>query len=266
MPDRHPSISPSGRPYGPPATEKQWAELHRDMFPRESWQPDHDERIGLGRGRDYEAVAPTAAEAALTLERHGHMVQLDAQGLSIDGKRVPGSTLPTKVETRLPGDPYNSQAFQVTDQGAVVLHGRIVAQLQAGAEPRLYGDAAPAWARGAGHTVVADARGLSIDGQRVSDQPLSPPVGHSPLRINNDGTVTWCVEVEEDDKKKRKHEPIADLTPKKGTSPVVRQRGAKQAHRQAEEAERRRRDDGYRARQKQQEALTLTPQGQELTL
>lgn len=78
--------------------------------------------------------------------------------------------------------------------------------------------------------------------------------------------MTWCVEVEEDDKKKRKHEPIADLTPKKGTSPVVRQRGAKQAHRQAEEAERRRRDDGYRARQKQQEALTLTPQGQELTL
>lgn len=105
MPGRHPLISPSGQPYGPPATDRQRAELHRNMAPRESWDFEHDERIGLGRARDYAGVAPIAAEASLTVERHGHTVQLDSKGLLIDGKRVPGTTAPTGAETASRGTP-----------------------------------------------------------------------------------------------------------------------------------------------------------------
>ncbi|WP_329167562.1 hypothetical protein OHB49_45440 (plasmid) [Streptomyces sp. NBC_01717] len=241
MPDRHPSTSPSGHAYGPPATDQQWAIFHRDMAPREAWQPEYSERVGLEHYRDLAGQAPSAAESRLTIERHGHTIEVDARGVSIDGQRVPGVSPPTATEARLPGDPYNSQALQITDRGAVVVHGRIVASVAVGQEPRLYGDRAPAWARGAGHTVVADQGGLSIDGQRVSDQILPPPVGHAPLRITDKGTVTWCVEKQEDGRTVRRHEPVADLIPnpkRPDLDPVVRGRAAAADHRTPEPAER----------------------------
>lgn len=90
MPDRHPSTSPSGHAYGPPATDQQWAIFHRDMAPREAWQPEYSERVGLEHYRDLAGQAPSAAESRLTIERHGHTIEVDARGVSIDGQRVPG--------------------------------------------------------------------------------------------------------------------------------------------------------------------------------
>ncbi|MFE7268176.1 hypothetical protein ACFU9B_40265 [Streptomyces sp. NPDC057592] len=211
-PARHHTIAASGRPYGAPATDQEWARLHRDMAPRESWQPDHDERVGLQRYRDLAAMAPAPAESRLVMERHGHIIEMDHRGLLIDGRRVPGVTPPTATETRLPGDPYRAQALQVTDRGAVVVHGRIVASVTPDQDPTVYGQQAPAWARGSGHTVVADGQGLLVDGQRVSDMALPPPVGHAPLRIDDQGTVTWCEERRTaEGKTKRVHKPIASV-------------------------------------------------------
>ncbi|MCX4462415.1 hypothetical protein OOK58_59085 [Streptomyces sp. NBC_01728] len=187
--------------YGPPASEQEWAELHRDMAPRSAYQFDRDERIGLTRLRDWEDRTPSAAESALTVERHGHTVKVDSRGLLIDGQRVSSRPL-TKNEAAQPGDPYHSSAFQVTDAGAVVYHGRVVAALARDREPLLYGEQAPAWARGAGHTVVVDSRGILIDGQRVAQQPMPPPGnGNTPVRIGKDGRVFYGDQV------------IANLTP-----------------------------------------------------
>ncbi|WP_406332436.1 hypothetical protein [[Kitasatospora] papulosa] len=210
-PERHPSIAASGHAYGPPASDQEWAHLHRDMAPRQSWQAEHDERVGLQRYRDLADRAPSAAESRLVMERHGHTIEVDHRGLLIDGQRVPGVTPPTTTEARLPGDPYLAQALQVTDRGAVVVHGRVVASVAPQQEPRLYGTQAAAWARGAGHTVVADGSGLLLDGQRISDVALPAPVGHAPLRIDDRGTVTWCVEKTVDGRTKRVHQPIASI-------------------------------------------------------
>lgn len=193
-----PDVTPE---YGQPASEQEWARLHRDMAPRAAHQFEHDERVGLGRLRDWEDRTPTAAESALTVDRHGHTVRVDSRGLSIDGQRVSSRPL-SRGEASQPGDPYHSNAFQVTDGGAVVYHGRVVAALARDREPVLYGEQAPAWARGAGHTVVVDSRGILIDGQRVAEQPMSPPgTGTSPVRIGKDGQVYYAGEV------------IAQLTP-----------------------------------------------------
>ncbi|MFM9625063.1 hypothetical protein ACKI14_44985 [Streptomyces turgidiscabies] len=189
------------REYGQPASEREWARLHRDMAPRASHQFEHDERIGLTRLRDWDDRTPTAAESALTVERHGHTVQVDSRGLLIDGQRVSSRPI-TRSEASQPGDPYHSNVFQVTDGGAVVYHGRIVAALARDREPVLYGEQAPAWARGAGHTVVVDGRGILIDGQRVAEQPMpAPGTGTSPVRIGKDGQVYYAGQV------------IAQLTP-----------------------------------------------------
>lgn len=108
----------------------------------------------------------------------------------------------TRGQAAEPGDPYHSSAFQVTDGGAVVYHGRIVAALTRDRHPVLYGEQAPAWARGAGHTVVVDSRGILIDGQRVAEQQMPPPGSStSPVRIGKDGQVYYAGQV------------IAQLTP-----------------------------------------------------
>ncbi|MFK0109309.1 hypothetical protein [Streptomyces sp. NPDC091217] len=161
------------------------------MAPRASWRYDTDERIGLGRFSDYRAIMPTAAQSLLTVERHGHTIVVDGQGLLIDGRRVSSRPL-TMTEAKAVTDPYISPAFQVTDGGAVVFHGRIVAALKRGTEPRIYGPDGPCWARGAGHTIVVDRHAIYVDGQCVRSQPmpLAPP-GSRPLWIATDGRVFY---------------------------------------------------------------------------
>ncbi|MFI1734919.1 hypothetical protein ACH40E_38050 [Streptomyces acidicola] len=182
----------SPKEYGPPPSEQEWARLHRDTPPRAAYDFEYDERIGLTRLRDWEDRMPTAAESKLTVERHGHTVVVDSQGLLIDGQRVNSRPL-TKGEAKQPGDPYHSNAFQVTDAGAVVYHGRVVAALAPDREPILYGEQAPAWGRGAGHTVVVDHRSILIDGERVAEQPMPPPgKGPNPVLIGKDGQVFYA--------------------------------------------------------------------------
>ncbi|NUS83120.1 MAG: hypothetical protein HOY75_10300 [Streptomyces sp.] len=180
-----------GHRYGAPASEREWARLHAQMAPPASWRYDTDERIGLDRFSDYRPVMPTLTEVRLTVERHGHTVTLDCRGLLVNGRRVSSRPL-TTTEARAVTDPYVSSAFQVTEAGAVVYHGRIVAALKPDAEPVIYGPDGPCWARGAGHTVVVDRHGIYVDGQRVHTAPTGPvPPGNRPLWIAHDGRVFY---------------------------------------------------------------------------
>lgn len=180
-----------GSRYGPPASEQEWARLHAEMAPRASWRYDTDERIGLGRFSDYRPSMPTAAQSRLTVERHGHTVTVDSRGLLINGRRVSDRPL-TKSEAKAVTDPYVSSAFQVTDGGAVVFHGRIAAALKPGTPAQIYGPNGPCWARGAGHTVVVDHHAVYVDGQCVHSGPTGPvPPGNRPLWIADDGRVFY---------------------------------------------------------------------------
>ncbi|MEV6669948.1 hypothetical protein [Streptomyces sp. NPDC051162] len=176
------------------------------MAPRESWVADTGPAcIGLHTPAEWRARGgrePSPTESRMVVERHGHTVVVSHDGLTIDGQRV-SSRPPTPAEAKWAGDPYTSPAFQTTDSGAVVYHGRIVAHLRPDRPPVLYGAAAPAWARGAGHTVVVDPRGLYIDGVQVAEHPMPAPVDsdNCPLRIAKDGRVFYSGRL------------IAELTP-----------------------------------------------------
>jgi hypothetical protein len=205
QPARDPRLSPSGAPYGPPESPEQWARLHAEMTARASWTPEHGTaHIGLHSYAEWRARGgwePSPAECRLVVERHGHTVAVGHDGLRVDGQLV-SPRPPTKAEAKTAGDPYNFPAFQVTPAGAVVYHGRIVAHLESGQDPVLFGESAPVWARGAGHTVVIDHRGLCVDGVRVADHPMPPPgPGDTPARITRDGRVFYAGRL------------IAELTP-----------------------------------------------------
>ncbi|MQS18019.1 hypothetical protein F7Q99_38990 [Streptomyces kaniharaensis] len=62
------------------------------------------------------------------IERSGHQVVLDHQGLAIDGQRICRTPL-TPAQTIPPGQAGTSRAFQVADSGAVIYRGRIVAEI-----------------------------------------------------------------------------------------------------------------------------------------
>ncbi|MFF7330662.1 hypothetical protein [Streptomyces sp. NPDC008150] len=181
----------TGREYGAPAAAREWDRLHAVMAPRPSWHYDSDERIGAGRFNDYRAVMPTLAQSRLVVESHGHTVVVDHRGVSIDGRRADPRP-PTARESKDVRDPYVSPAFQITKDGTVVSHGRIVARLQHDRPPEVFGPDGPSWARGAGHTVIVDTAGILVDGHRVLTARMLPPrPGSVPLWIAEDGRVFY---------------------------------------------------------------------------
>ncbi|RGD55414.1 hypothetical protein DR950_41870 [Kitasatospora xanthocidica] len=64
----------------------------------------------------------------LVIERAGHQVVLDHQGLAIDGERICRTPL-TPAQAIPPGQAAVSRAFQVTDSGEVIYRGRMVAEI-----------------------------------------------------------------------------------------------------------------------------------------
>ncbi|MGA5824094.1 hypothetical protein ACPC54_40390 [Kitasatospora sp. NPDC094028] len=64
----------------------------------------------------------------LVIERAGHHVVLDHQGLAIDGQRICQTPL-TPAQAIPPGQAASSRAFQVTDDGQVIYRGRMVAEI-----------------------------------------------------------------------------------------------------------------------------------------
>ncbi|MEU3574706.1 hypothetical protein AB0E96_40825 [Kitasatospora sp. NPDC036755] len=63
----------------------------------------------------------------LVIEKAGHQVVLDHQGLAIDGERICRTPL-TPSQVILPGQ-AESRAFQVTAEGQVIYRGRMVAEI-----------------------------------------------------------------------------------------------------------------------------------------
>ncbi|WP_053651981.1 hypothetical protein [Streptomyces sp. XY431] len=70
-----------------------------------------------------------ADEPRLVVERHGHQVVVDGQGLAIDGERICRTPLRPEHAVKPSEDPHRSRAFQVTGGGEVVYRGRVVAEL-----------------------------------------------------------------------------------------------------------------------------------------
>ncbi|MFG3229900.1 hypothetical protein ACGF07_34645 [Kitasatospora sp. NPDC048194] len=65
----------------------------------------------------------------LVVERHGHRVVVDGQGLAIDGERICLTPLRPEQAVQPSEDPRRTRAFQVTPAGEVVYRGRVVAEL-----------------------------------------------------------------------------------------------------------------------------------------
>lgn len=82
------------------------------------WNPWQQDRQDAAAGRQ-----------RLVVEKHGHQVVVDHQGLAIDGERVCRTPLTGEQAVRGTADPQQSRAFQVTPAGAVVYRGRVVAEL-----------------------------------------------------------------------------------------------------------------------------------------
>ena len=105
-----------------------------------------------------------------------------------------------------------------------------------------------------GHEVSLDHRGVSIDGERIVRDDPSKGDEHG-FQITPFGTVMY------------RDKEVAAIDPPEGSGPgevTVWGKNGPDAreHQEQEEAERQRRDEGYRAHQEQQE---LTRDGQEMT-
>ncbi|WP_393101419.1 hypothetical protein [Streptomyces sp. LN325] len=106
-----------------------------------------------------------------------------------------------------------------------------------------------------GHQVSLDANGLSIDGKRVVRDDLQRATEDPEFEVRPDGTVMY-----------RDKEVAAISTPdgwKPGAVTIYGKNGPTAQQRAEEEAERRRRDEIYRATDDTQEH---TRHGQEMTL
>ncbi|MFD4143065.1 hypothetical protein [Streptomyces sp. NPDC058572] len=105
-----------------------------------------------------------------------------------------------------------------------------------------------------GHQVSLDHRGVSIDGCRIVHDDPAKGSGPHGFEVRPDGTVMY------------RDTQVASISAPEGSGPGEVQVWGKNGpsareRQQQEEADRQRRDAGYRARQEQQE---LTREGQEI--
>ncbi|MFI9332951.1 hypothetical protein ACIGZJ_36125 [Kitasatospora sp. NPDC052868] len=117
-------------------------------------------------------------EPRLVIERAGHQVVVDGQGLAIDGERVCRTPL-TPAQAVRPGQhPSQNRAFQVLLDGGVVYRGRLVAEIgrppPGTANPgpvTVYGPHGPEW-----HPPAPGERQRSKPGRPLPDQQLQAAV------------------------------------------------------------------------------------------
>ncbi|MEV6456562.1 MULTISPECIES: hypothetical protein [Streptomyces] len=90
-------------------------------------------------------MKPTAAFGRLVRQWRGHVVEVSAKGLSIDGRTVDPAPLTERDAVKPAEDPRAHPSLQFLDGGSLVYRGHVQAEVHPGQEVTVHGPRGAEW-------------------------------------------------------------------------------------------------------------------------